>query len=231
MWSCRRLRTGRRERLTPREAVVESLKRLRMRGFELPDKMAYLSLTSKNERPLCDAVAWQLHGILAPETGVAREWRRFDIAVLAHGAPVALIEAKAGYAAEMIDARRPNTYLLRKVRGDIDKLRNKAPAASECAKFVLVFLTYNHRCPVAPCGVLRNYGSGRQRLVKGAERTLRLSDLECAEHYGEDEIHEGFSCYVAEWGDLPVAARGKVAAGEAFGTRVSVYYWLLEIAD
>ena len=203
-----------------------------MRGFEPSDQMAYLSLTSKNERPLCDAVAWELHRIVASETGVAREWRRFDIAVLEKDAPVVLVEAKAGYAAEMIDPKRPNTYLLGQVRGDIEKLRTKAPAASECAKFALVFLTYNNRCPVAPCGgVLRDYGRGRQRLVKGAGRTLRLSDFECAGHYGEDEIQEGFSCYVAEWGDLPVAAHGKVAAGEAFGTRVSVYYWLLEVAD
>ena len=217
--------------MTPREAVVESLKRLRMRSFEPLDKMAYPSLTSMNERPLCDAVAWELHGIVAPGTGVAREWRRFDIAVLENGTPVALIEAKAGYAAEMIDAKRPNTDRLGKVSGDIEKLRDKAPAASECARFVLVFLTYNDRSPVAPRGVLRDYGSGRQRLIRGAGRRLRLSNLECGEHYGEDEIHEGFSCYLAEWGDLPVAACGKVAAGKAFGTRVDVYYWLLEVAD
>ena len=96
-----------RELPTPREALVESVERLRMRGFEPPDRMAWLSLTSKNERPLCDAVAWELHGILARGTAVKREWRRFDIAVLADGAPVLLVEAKAGFAAEMIDAKRP----------------------------------------------------------------------------------------------------------------------------
>ena len=58
-----------------------------------------------------------------------------------------------------------------------------------------------------------------------------MGDLECGEHCGEAEIREGFSLYLAEWGDLPVAARGEVAAGEAFGTRVSVYYWLLEVVD
>ena len=50
-------------------------------------------------------------------------------------------------------------------------------------------------------------------------------------HRGDVEVHEGFSRYLAEWGDLPVAACGNVAAGEAFGTRVGVYYWLLEVAD
>ena len=84
-----------RELPTPREALVESLERLAVRGFEPPDMMAWLSLTSKNERPLCDAVAWELQGSLAPGIAVKREWRRFDIAVLADGSPVVLVEAKA----------------------------------------------------------------------------------------------------------------------------------------
>ena len=137
-----------RERRTPKEALVECLERLRMRGFEPPDRMAWLSLTSKNERPLCDAVAWELHGVVDPGIGVAREWgprtRRFDIAVLEDGAPVALVEAKAAYAAEMVDAKRPNTYLLGQVRDDIRKLHDEATGAG-CAGFVLVFLTHNDR--------------------------------------------------------------------------------------
>ena len=73
----------------------------------------------------------------------------------ADGAPVVLVEAKAGYAAEMIAAEGPHTWLLGEVRKDIEKLRE---SAAECAKFVLVFLTCNDRSPVAPPGVLANYG-------------------------------------------------------------------------
>ena len=219
--------------MNPREALVGSLRRLGAGDSEPPGKMAYLSLTSKNEGPLRDAVAWQLHRTLAGASGigVAKEWKRFDIAVLENGMPVALVEAKAGYAAEMIDAERPNTDLRDAVRKDIDKLRNNCWAATAgCWRFVLVFLTYNHQVPVAPDGVLRSYGR-RRRLVKGAEPTVRRSDLECAPYYGDEEIRQGFSCYLVAWGDLPVVASGQVPAGKAFGTRVSVYYWLLEVAD
>ena len=216
------------------EALIESLDRLGTRCLEPPGKLAYLLLTSKGEAPLRDALAWELHGVVSgdSETGVAREWRaatakRIDIAVLGRGRPISLVEAKLAYAAEMIDGERPNTDLCRRVQKDIDKLRGPAVAEYGCPKFVIVFLVYNDRVPQAAQGVLREYGQGRKRLVDGPEK--HLSDFACAGHYGEDEIRNGFSCYLAEWGNPPVAHSGTFSAGETFCTAVSVYYWLLEV--
>lgn len=58
-----------------------------------PDRLAFLTLTSKPELQIRDALAWQLHqehvGI------VAREWRRTDLAILdTQGKPLVLLEAK-----------------------------------------------------------------------------------------------------------------------------------------
>ena len=49
--------------------------------------------------------------------------KRPDIAIYDSGRCVVLVEAKQAYAAEMIDAKRPNTNLRGEVQSDIDKLR------------------------------------------------------------------------------------------------------------
>ena len=50
------------------------------RDFE-EDQLAFLTLTSKPELQIRDALAWHLHRAL-PDLIVSREWRRTDLAVL-----------------------------------------------------------------------------------------------------------------------------------------------------
>ncbi|MCY3814146.1 MAG: hypothetical protein OXH15_20365 [Gammaproteobacteria bacterium] len=134
------------------------------------------------------------------------------------------------YAVEMIDANRPNTYLRGQVWADIGKLRSQA--WPECARFALVFLIYSHQTPTAPEGRLQGYGKGRPRLTKQGLRML--SDMEATSaHYGEPEIRAGFSRYLEAWRSdcsaLSVASTGNFAAGKAYGTEVTIFYWLLRV--
>ena len=50
------------------------------RNFE-EDQLAFLTLTSKPELQIRDALAWRLHRAF-PDLIVSREWRRTDLAVL-----------------------------------------------------------------------------------------------------------------------------------------------------
>ena len=52
-------------------------------------------------------------------------------------------------------------------------------------------------------------------------------------HYGKPEIHAGFGRYLEAWRNdcsaLSVASTGNIAAGKAYGTEVTIFYWLLRV--
>lgn len=221
-------------------ALVDSLKEV-CTEFAPRSELARLVLEGKRERELYEALgnrlrrhpkvaAHSLEVCLDRKVKGSRSRKRPDIAVYDRNTCVALVEAKMAYAAEMIDAKRPNTYLCGQVWEDIGKLRSKA--WPECARFALVFLIYNHQTPAAREGRLQGYGKGRLRLTKQGQCTL--SDMEAtSDHYGEPEIRAGFSHYLEAWRSdcsaLSVASAGSFAAGKAYGTEVTIFYWLLRV--
>lgn len=90
-----------------------------------PDEMAYLALTSKVELPTRDRIAYELHCAATPTQYVSREWKKTDLAVVEHGEPALLLEAKALYS---FDAVREKTLAKYSgyIDGDIDKARKLA---------------------------------------------------------------------------------------------------------
>ena len=221
-------------------ALVGSFKEVSTE-FGPPGELARLVLEGKRERELYEALGNRLrrHPKLAAQSlevcldrkvKGCRSRKRPDIAVYDGNTCVALVEAKMAYAAEMIDAKRPDTYLCSQVREDLGKLRSKA--WPECARFALVFLVYSHQTPAAPEGRLQSYGKGRPRLTK--QGLCTLSDMEATSaHYGKPEIHAGFGHYLEAWRSdcsaLSVASTGNIAAGKAYGTEVTIFYWLLRV--
>ena len=75
---------------------------------------------------MCGALARRLHETYAdePATQIRREWnnRQFDIAVLRHGTPMALIEAKAAMSFDLLKGGN-QPFPIKPVLKDIEKLR------------------------------------------------------------------------------------------------------------
>ena len=179
-----------------------------------PNRLAYLSLMTKNEREMCNALAWRLHERLAGDADaqVVREWRRHDIAVLRRHNPVAPIEAKAAMAFDLV-AGGARAYPSREVLRDIRKLRDAEPNCEH--RYVLPFFTHVHRMPRHEHDAAMPYISGIRK-----HGTIDRAALD-----------RGFERFRQAVGGLAVVAAGEVPAGNAFGVDVSVLYWLLAVPN
>ena len=185
------------------------------------NNLAYLSLTSKNERLLCGALAFRLHEAFANDsaTMVVREWRipvgsnrkLIDIAVLRHGKPLTLIEAKAAMSFDLVKGGT-NRFPVKEVQMDINRLKAIEFAGES---YVLLFLTHNHQTP-------RNEHDAAMPYYEGMRRHGVID---------EAGIDDGFARFRKAVGDLPVHAHGEILAGNAFGVDVSVFYWLLRVSN
>ncbi len=199
-----------------RETVTAALSCL---GEEFtPDSLAYLALTSKDERLLCGALSRRLHGQFYDdaETLVRREWpvpgntrKRVDVAVLRAGKPVALIEAKAAMSFDLVKGTGRG-FPVPKVVEDIGKLRG-IDAAEE--RFALLFVTNTKQVP----------SDEHDAALPYAEERRRHGVID------EPRMMAGFRRFLGAVGYLPVVDWGRVAGGVAFGVEVDVLYWLLEV--
>ena len=192
---------------------------LRSLGEEFKgNDLAYALLESKNEQLLCNALASRLGAMLAgaPRLRVVREWgrgvqglgrKRIDLAVLNGDCPIALVEAKVAMSFDLVvdtDRRYPS----KEVREDIAKLQG---VESDGERYALLFVTHNHE---APCDEFR-------------ESIPYFSGMQTHAPIVGDRIDGGFERFREAVGKLPVVASGAIPAGYAFGTEVSVFYWLL----
>ena len=192
--------------------LAETLLRL---GDEFkPNRLAYWSLMTKNEREMCNALAWSLNEQYADDADaqVIREWKRHDIAVLRRHNPVALIEAKAAMAFNLVETSS-RVYPSKDVLRDIEKLRNAEPKCGAC--FVLPFFTYLYQMP-------RHEYDGAMPYISGIRKHGIIDKAELA---------EGFERFRKAAGDLSVVAKGEIPAGNAFDVDVSVFYWLLAVSS
>lgn len=186
---------------------------LRHLGDEFrPNRLAYWSLTSKNEREMCNALAWRLNERLADDADlhVAREWKRRDIAVLRGGNPVAPVEAKAAMAFNLVQ-KGPRIYPSKDVLEDIEKLRKDEWGCREC--YVLPFFTHVYQMPRREFDAVMPY----------------ISDIRKHGVIRKEELADGFERFHRKVGALTVVAAGEIPAGRAFGVDVSVWYWLLAV--
>jgi hypothetical protein len=104
-------------------------------------ELAYLALTSKPELHFRDRLAWQLDKDVGTKGfGVAREWRRIDLAVLdENGDPQALVQAKAFGSFNKEKTMRQREA---KLSEDLDKASEKGP---EAELFALLVVTHARR--------------------------------------------------------------------------------------
>ncbi len=199
-----------------RETVVAALRCL---GEEFTaDSLAYMALTSKDERLLCGALARRLHEEFADdaETVVRREWptpantrKRVDVAVLRAGKPVALIEAKAAMSFDLVRGAGGG-FPVPNVLEDVGKLRGVDVAER---RFALLFVTNTKELP----------SDKHDAALPYAEERRRYGVIE------EPRMKAGFRRFLSAVGHLPVVDQGRVTVGVAFGVEVEVLYWLLEV--
>ncbi|MDE0002841.1 MAG: hypothetical protein OXQ29_09115 [Rhodospirillaceae bacterium] len=186
---------------------------LRHLGDEFkPNRLAYWSLMTKNEREMSNALAWSLNEQFAGDDDiqVIREWKRHDIAVLRRHNPVALVEAKAAMAFNLVE-ESSRVYPSKEVLRDIEKLRGAEPKCEEC--YVLPFFTHVRQIP-------RHEYDGAMPYISGI-RKHRIIE--------EAELEGGFERFRKAVGELTVVANGAIPAGKAFDVDVSVFYWLLAV--
>ena len=192
--------------------LTEALRHL---GDEFkPNRLAYWSLMTKNEREMCNALAWSLNEQFADDadTQVIREWKRHDIAVLRRHNPVALIEAKAAMAFDLVKTSS-RIYPSKSVMIDVEKLRKVEPKCEKC--YVLPFFTYLHQIP-------RHEYDGAMPYI---------SDIRKHGVIDKAELDGGFERFRKAVGGLTVVAKGEIPAGNAFDADVSVFYWLLAVSS
>lgn len=205
------------------------------------NEIAYLALTTKIEGPLRDRWAYSLHKALSPHDYViAREWpglktqclkrRHADLAILARQipedpvvrpalSPCAIIELKALYSFDVIEGEhggvRQNTgKLLLKLREDAQRWSD---CASRGARIYAVLLVTHPDGRIADC---------HGRAIKYTTEINKAVD-KCG---GADDVRTRARESLQDvFGDNTVA--GEVHGGQAFGTGLSVLWWLGKVND
>lgn len=176
------------------------------------NELAYLALTQKVEHAVRDKLAFALHRKWSNGDSllVCREWsqkgRRVDLAVVKDSSPLVLMEVKAQYTFDILKRGKPHDYpeLLRR---DLKKLASLRTADTQV--FTLLLATHTDGAPDKRYRKVVKYFSG---VAGGAHRGICLEQA-------RDQI-------LTRLPDHPQAATDEIKAGKAFGTQVSVAYWL-----
>lgn len=203
------------------------------------NELAYLALTTKIEGPLRDRWAYSLHKTFSPHDYViAREWpgletqglkRRYaDLAILARPddpvvrpalSPCAIIELKALYSYDVINGKHGGVG--RETCKKLGELRDDAQRWSEWAsggaRIYAVLLVAHPDSEIADCyGRTIKYMPGIKRAVK------KCGSPDKVKARARESLQSVF-------GDNTVA--GELHGGRAFGTGLSVLWWLGEVID
>ena len=183
-----------------------------LEGTFEPEELAYLALTSKVEGPLRDRLAFRLRQRLDRESGlaVAREWKRFDLAVVTEaGEAQLLLEAKAMVSFDLWEnPRKFQGYCA----SDREKMLEAASRAESWPTLLtLAFVAHPHRPHDIPKhwdGVVKYLG----RMRRHAEKSMDDAEAEILRVFPAPAF--------------PPIASGRIHGGCAFGTVVSVLYGL-----
>ncbi len=178
------------------------------------NELAYLAVTSKIEFPIRDRLAYRLVKRLASEglsvrRAVAREWKRFDLAIVndAQRAEL-LLEAKAWYTDDLYFE---NPKVLPASQEDKVKLLNKGPHCGDAPELLtLILLTHIH----TPNEIATDWNGVVKYLPYLHKRKCDFS------------ITNVFNAIRHQYGELehPIFSVGSIEGGCAFGSRISVIY-------
>ena len=195
------------------EIIKETISKVDREFNKRKNELAYLALTSKVERPVQDKWAFLLHRELQPKYLVAREWKRLDIAILNKETPKALIELSAVYT---FDVFSKSKRIIQKLEKDEEKSKKLFPKCKNIYTVLLMTHPYS-RFPKALTslkyrkGVNASYNKGKMR--ENSEPTE-----------AKDKMVEKLKQKVKG----RIITDGKLEAGEAFGIKTSIFYWIIK---
>jgi hypothetical protein len=191
----------------------------------LQNELAYLALTSKVEMPVRDKLAYKLHSNPSCKEIVAREWKRVDIALLEDKSkdlkgntkayswidntnPKALIELKAMYTGDFNLEKGTNQY--------IDALKVDSSSmeiiGNEIANYNILLATHIEDEVESPYPPQIKYPSIANRTAgNNIEEVINDISGELEEHFEKESITPGV-----------------IDAGEAFGLKVKLMFWVIE---
>ena len=200
------------------------------------NELAYLALTAKIEGPLRDRWAYSLHKTFSPhDYVVAREWpglerRHADLAILAHQfpedpvvrpalSPCAIIELKALYSFDVIkgnhgSVRQKTGELLRKLGKDAERWSD---CASRGARIYAVLLVTHPDGRIADC-----HGRAIKYTTEINKAVDKCDGADNVKTRARESLQNVFGCNTVT---------GEVHGGRAFGTGLSVLWWLGEVND
>lgn len=168
------------------------------------NELAFLALTSKIEGAVRDRLAYGLHGEVGHQDGrlVCREWKRRDLAVIRSGDAELLVEFKAYYTFDILREDHP---WQKEIELDFKKMAKVATRDTE--QFAILLLHHLHAVPdesvahaIKYLPIIRKGNAAKHTLEQAGEKICRV-----------------FECCASQ----------PLVAGTAFGTEVTVGYWLL----
>lgn len=183
-------------------------------GFQ-PNELAYLSLTSKPEGQLRDAIAFQMYNqcwLKDNSIAVDREWKRTDLAVMHNNLPVILAEFKCAYTFDFTDNRPQIEHY-----GDavIQDLAKSIPYAKDSTSvFGVLFAVHPLRQPRINYYFDIKYSGG-------INRSFSIHNAEFIFNSSNESMKNFFSKWNIET-KLEV-----INCGEAFGVPVQILAWIL----
>lgn len=175
------------------------------------DELAYLALTSKVELPIRDRLAFRLFLAFksTPDLCVAREWKRFDLAILDVGKPSVILEAKAMYSFDMFTSKAEAQYpcAIHKDVLNFHEYTERTQLSIHPQLVTLLLATHPYSPPSRSLDGIVKYNAQVHSCAPPSVEALL------------DRVESFFS-------DHPRLQLGEIAAGRAFGVDVSVFYWL-----
>ena len=173
------------------------------------NELAYLALTGKIELTIRDRIAYSLHRQMRDEENIqiAREWKRFDLAIIEESRPVMLVEAKAMYSFDMFANKAKNKYPT-KVQKDVKKMMDYSEGKHVSPEIMTLLLaTHPYSVPSKELGGIVKYRREIERFTPHS--VMALTDA-VNKYFGDQSIYEG----------------GEIVGGTAFDTKVSIFYWV-----
>ena len=196
------------------------------------NELAYLALTTKIELPIRDKWAFKLYETLNPENiVVSREWRRTDLAIIEDNSPKVLIELKAmytfdaffkqedisGYAEKLFcDIKKSKDLCMKVYEEEVQKTKEKGIEVEKRDTQIYSVLLATH-----PKGIIDKKMARVIKYSSAINRSLK-------EHSEKQVKDIANKAVLRNLGNHEIITYGELDAGEAFGVKTSVLYWIIK---
>ncbi len=175
------------------------------------DELAFLSLTSKIENPIRDALAYQLYKNINDDFLVSREWNRTDIAILKNGNPEAIIELKAMYT---FDALIEKNILNYREKIDKDLIKLKRYSNENTSGFFILLATHP----------FSHVNSQYSKVIKYSYDINKSLNLNSKSEIKEIANNNILKCFL----NYDCISSDELIGGKAFCIETNVLYWIFQ---